>query len=136
MSTLYTHRVTIAVPESLINQANHLSCIMGESSADINTFTTASYEDVDGNLYAVCSTVVTETFLAKQTSGITIIPEHASDADPVLAQEAFESLNQAGGMMMIINPDAQAALAEMGLVAVSQEEYEEDMTIPENTTIQ
>ena len=60
MTTLYKNHMTIATPQHLIEAANHLALIMGESAADINTFTAANYQDSAGNLYAVCSTVVTD----------------------------------------------------------------------------
>ena len=54
----YIHRMSLIVPESMIPQANQLALIAGESAADVNTFSVADYQDADGNLYAVCSTVI------------------------------------------------------------------------------
>ena len=54
----YNKRITIAVPQSLTPQANQLALIAGESPDDVNTFTQANWQDADGNLYAVCSTVI------------------------------------------------------------------------------
>ena len=56
--SLYNKRMTIAVPQSLMPQANQLALIAGESPDDVNTFTNANWQDADGNLYAVCSTVI------------------------------------------------------------------------------
>lgn len=119
MGTLYKHRVTIATPSSLMTEANHLACVMGESTADIETFKQASYQDAQGNPYAVCSTVVTDTFMAAQTQGLpATLPPHADGiADPALAQAAYDSLNN-GGLIMVVGDDAQAAIAEIGLERV------------------
>jgi hypothetical protein len=122
MTTAYQHRVTIAVPENLITEANHLACIMGESSADIETFRSAGYQDAQDNLYAVCSTVVTDTFLAAQSQGLPPSPPHAEAADRALAQSALDTLGQPAGLMMVVDPDPQAALAQMGLERVPSEE--------------
>lgn len=122
MITEYKHRVTIAVPPHLIDRANHLACIVGESSEDINTFREANWEDAEGNLYAVASTVVKPIFL-QATQGLPETPEHAVGvADPVLAQQALDTLNQPGGMQMVVDVDPLEALASLGLSPVVQEE--------------
>ncbi len=51
----WTHVLTIAVPESLIAQANQLALAIGTSENDVNTFRTADWTDGTGN-FAVCST--------------------------------------------------------------------------------
>ena len=51
----WTHVLTIAVPESLIAQANQLALAIGTSEDDVNTFRTADWTDGTGN-FAVCST--------------------------------------------------------------------------------
>jgi len=63
MTTQYTHRVTIAVPEAHTSDANQLALCLGESAADDQTFTTTNWQDADGNLYAVCSTVAKPVFV-------------------------------------------------------------------------
>lgn len=114
--TIYAHRVTIAAPEHLMAQANHLAAIMGESAADIETFSAAKYQDANGSLYAVCSAVVTKGFLAAQTGGMPSTPAHAEAViDRAKAQEAFDSLGQPGGLKMVIGDDPHAALEAMGL---------------------
>lgn len=120
--TKYTHRVTIAVPEALINEANHLACIMGEFAEDINTFQHCGYQDSSGNLYAVCSAQVTDTFMAQTQTGMRETPPHAVNADRALAQVAFDSLGQPGGLMMVVGDDAMAAIASMGLELVPVED--------------
>lgn len=51
----WTHVLTIAVPESLMVQANQLALAIGTSEDDVNTFQTADWTDGTGN-FAVCST--------------------------------------------------------------------------------
>ena len=107
MTTLYKNHMTIATPQHLIEAANHLALIMGESAADINTFTAANYQDSAGNLYAVCSTVVTDGFLAKQGTGIKRIPSHAKAANVEMAKKAQALLQINGG---IATPDVIAVI--------------------------
>lgn len=51
----WTHVLTIAVPESLIEQANQLALAIGTSEDDVNTFRAADWTDGTGN-FTVCST--------------------------------------------------------------------------------
>lgn len=116
MTTEYTHRVTIATPESMIEKSNHLAVIMGESASDMNTFSTADYKNGNGDKYAVCSTVVTSTFISGASSGeLPPSPPHAAAANRAWAAEVYASLGADGGLMMIVDSDAQAAIAIMGL---------------------
>lgn len=122
--TEYTHRVTIAVPASLIEQANHLACLVGEFPEDINTFREANWQDADGNLYAVASTVVKPVFL-QAAQGLPSTPAHAEGiADRALAQQALDTLNQQGGIKMVVDVEPMDALASLGLSPVVQEEEE------------
>lgn len=116
MTTEYQYRATIAVPESMIEKANHFAQIMGESADDINTFKDALYEDANGNKYAVCSTVVTSNFINGASSGeLPTSPTHAASANRTWASEVYASLGQEGGLMMVVDSDAQSAIASMGL---------------------
>jgi len=51
----WTHVLTIAVPESLIAQANQLALSIGTSEDDVNNFHAADWTDGADN-FAVCST--------------------------------------------------------------------------------
>jgi len=51
----WTHVLTIAVPESLIAQANQLALAIGTSEDDVNTFRSADWTD-GINFYAVANT--------------------------------------------------------------------------------
>jgi len=59
--TPYVYRLTIAIPEALMEAANHLAVAIGESAGDFQSFTQADWVDSQGNRYAVASTQCTET---------------------------------------------------------------------------
>ena len=89
----YNHRMSLCVPKLMIADANQLALIAGENEADVNTFDVAEWQDADGNLYAVCSTVIKDSVLS--LFGVTITTEklydHALDADVPAAQKALDS---------------------------------------------
>ena len=128
MTTLYTHHATIATPASHIPDANQLALCLGESSADDQTFTTASYQDTQGNLYALCSTVAKPIFA--QLAGQPLqAPDHAPDMDLAAATRAQGMLQINGGA---VSPDviavilgnrlesAQDHIAALGLISIPQ----------------
>lgn len=126
--TPYSHTITAAVPVALMEPANHLACLMGESAADIGTFRQATYQDATGIEYAVCHSAVTLTFIGPLQSAQ--LPERAvfeSDTsdppyDRALAQQAFESLNQPGGMLLTVDVDPHRQFAEWGLEPIPSED--------------
>ena len=129
MTTLYTNRATIAAPVSLIPDANQLALCLGESSADDRTFTTASYQDEGGNLYAVCSTVAKPIF-AELAGQPLQAPDHAPDIDLAAATRAQSLLQINNGIakpnvIAVILGDrlesAQDHIAALGLTRVEQE---------------
>src|SRR5690554_2884291 len=87
MTTQYAHTVTIAVPETHIDDANQLALCLGESASDDQTFTTTNWQDADGNLYAVCSTVAKPVFAQKAGQPLQA-PSFAPDADLEAATRA------------------------------------------------
>lgn len=133
--TQYTNRLTLAVPEQLIPQANQLALIVGESAADVGTFTTAGWQDAQGNKYAVCSTVAKPVVasLLGGTLNPDHIPAHAEGADLEQAQVALDAIvlftpgdeptqvtpNQ---ITLAIDHDPLPALAAMGLTRIELEE--------------
>lgn len=85
------------------------------------TITTAEF-DSEGNLYAVVSTVVKPIFL-QAAQGLPDTPPHAKGiADRELAQQALDTLNQPGGIQMIVDMEPFAALEVMGLSVVPEDE--------------
>ena len=127
--TQYKQRATIATPAAHIIDANQLALCLGESSADDRTFTTASYQDADGNLYAVCSTVAKPIF-AEMAGQPLKAPDHTSGVDLAAATRAQALLRINGG---IASPDviavilgdrlesAQDHIAALGLTRVEQD---------------
>lgn len=50
-------RITVACPEALISDANHLAMVLAEGPADALTYRIPSWQDADGNIYAAASFV-------------------------------------------------------------------------------
>ena len=129
MTTAYTQRATIATPLAHIPDANQLALCLGESSADDQTFSTASYQDASGNLYAVASTVAKPIFA--QIAGQPLqAPDHAPDMDLAAATRAQALLQINGG---IATPDVLAVIlgdttenAKDHLVALGLERMPQD----------
>jgi hypothetical protein len=128
--TQYTNRLTLAAPESLMDAANNLSLIMGRSTADINTFNQASWQDGNGNLYAVCSAVSKPIVVSALSAGLPDpLPAHAKNADVTLAQQALDAIEVYGEgvtvsatkIVLAIDDNPLDALAGMGLTRVEVE---------------
>ena len=129
MTTEYLQRVTIAAPMGHTQEANQLALSLGESAEDDQTFTAASYQDAQGNLYAVCSTVAKPIF-AKLAGQPLQAPDHAPDMDLAAATRAQALLQINNG---IATPDviavilgdrlesAQDHIAALGLTKIEQE---------------
>jgi len=129
MITLYTSRVTVAAPAAHIPDANQLALALGESSADDQTFTAASYQDAQGNLYAVCSTVAKPMF--SEMAGQPLqAPAHSPGMDLAAAARAQSLLQINNGtaspdVIAVILGDrlesAQDHIAALGLTRVEQD---------------
>ena len=128
MTTEYKQRATIASPVAHIAEANQLALALGESAADDKTFNTAAWQDAEGNLYAVSSTVAKPIFA--QIAGQPLqAPDHAPDMDLAAATRAQALLQINGG---IATPDviavilgdrlesAQDHIAALGLISIPQ----------------
>ena len=124
----YKHRMSLAVPQSLMAQANQLSLIVGVSEHDDKTFTTANWHDKDGNLYAVCSTVIKPVVLGLFGISLTDItlPAHAINADVVAAQQALDKVvmykqgakASTDKIMCAIDFEPLQAFSDMGLTII------------------
>ena len=129
MTTRYKHRVTIICPESLMQAANQLTLIAGETSADDKTFTSASYVDANGNKYAICSTVVTDGFLQIQSGLPAELPPHAKNADVMLAQKALDVLSiyvdgnllSNDALTMAFDVEPKTVMKNLGLTVIDAE---------------
>lgn len=127
----YKHRMSLAVPQTLMPQANQLALIVGESEHDDKTFTSANWQDKDGNLYAVCSTAIKSVVLGLFGISLTDItlPDHASNADVVVAQQALDKVvmykqgDKASptSIMCAIDFEPLAAFEDMGLMTTNNE---------------
>lgn len=123
MTTQYTHSVTIAVPAPLISDANHLALLLGESSADINTFQLTAYTDGTTE-YAVAHASVKPIFLEPTQSGeLPETPPHAEELlDREAAQRAFGTLSTQGGIRLAVDVDPHDQFTEWGLTPTPSEE--------------
>lgn len=123
MTTQYNHSATIAVPAALIPDANHLALLLGESAADIETFSQTSYTDGTTE-YAVAHAAVKAVFLVPtQTGELPPTPEHGEGIiDREAAQRAFDSMASPGGIRLAVDVDPHAQFAEWGLSRIEFEE--------------
>ena len=127
--TQYKQKATIATPLAQIPDANQLALALGESSADDQTFTAASYQDAQGNLYAVCSTVAKPMF--SEMAGQPLqAPAHSPGMDLAAAARAQSLLQINNGtaspdVIAVILGDrlesAQDHIKALGLTRVEQE---------------
>ena len=129
MTTLYQQKATIATPITHIPDANQLALALGESAKDDQTFTAASYQDADGNLYALCSTVAKPIF-AELAGQPLQAPDHATDMDLAAATraQAMLQINNATAtpdVIAVILGDrlesAQDHIQMLGLTRVEQD---------------
>ena len=130
MTTAYIQKATIATPAAHIPDANQLALCLGESTQDERTFTTASYQDASGNLYAVASTVAKPIF-AELAGQPLQAPDHAPDMDVEAATRAQALLQINGGkatpdvIAVILGgrlESAQDHIAALGLERVQQDD--------------
>jgi len=129
MTTLYNQRATIAAPIAKIPDSNQLALCLGESAADDQTFNSASYQDADGNLYSLCSTVAKPIFATMAGQPLQA-PDHAPGMDLEAATRAQSLLKINGGtatpdVIAVILGDrmesAQDHIAALGLTRIEQE---------------
>ena len=64
-------RLTVICPTNNIVMANELSCVTGNSMADRESFRNPSWEDSEGNTYAVVSSIVSDDFRDKIQTQLT-----------------------------------------------------------------
>jgi len=120
-------RLTIACPEALRDAANQLAMVLGYGPDDAETYVGLNWQDVDGNLYAVASLPVSDTFT---TTAQTVLQRPSWDTDNHVnmaganrAQAALVfSLTPVTAMpdklTACAGDDALAVLAAMGLTQV------------------
>ena len=129
MKTEYIQRATTATPLAHIPDANQLALCLGESSADDKTFTSASSQDEQGNLYAVSSTVAKPIF-SQMAGQLLQAPDHAPNMNLEAATRAQSLLQINNGtaspdVIAVILGDrlesAQDHIAALGLTPIPQD---------------
>jgi hypothetical protein len=114
----YKHRVTIAAPASLLTEANHLACLMGESSADIETFRQATYTNGTTDYavaHTVCKPVVTD---ALSTMTLPPDPDHVPPEYDRTQAEAAVAAIQSGEILVAVDVNPHEQFKAWGLEAV------------------
>ena len=120
-------RITIACPDALRDDANQLAMVLGYGPDDVQTYVALNWQDVDGNLYAVASLPVSDTFttaaqVALQRpawdtdSAISMAAANRAQAALVFSLEAVEVAPDK--LTACVGDDALATLAAMGLTQV------------------
>lgn len=61
-------RITIAVPDLLISDANQLAMVLGLTLNDVNTYGAAIYQDEDLSLYSAASFLASQAWINKAKS--------------------------------------------------------------------
>lgn len=119
----WTHILTIAVPESLIAQANQLALAIGTSEDDINTFRAADWTDGTSN-FAVCSTRAVDKIFdyvgAVDTSENTLLAEGLAALSFVTVTTDTEGVQTITGndptkIRVVVDMEPFAALETLGL---------------------
>jgi phosphoribosylcarboxyaminoimidazole (NCAIR) mutase len=126
--TAYIYQLSVAVPESLTECANHLAAYLGGSEADLNTYTNARYT-LGGINYHFLATVVTATALQR----VAVPSELPEFVDAAKLYEAMQALvivtageselptAQADKITAIIGVDCSTALSAFGLTQIPDE---------------
>lgn len=120
MTTQYSHTLTLAVPVNLIEPANHLAALVGESPADIHTFRQATYTDGTTD-YAVAHTVCTPKLLERLTTGQLPVQDIPEGVDLELAKQALDAINAEGGALMAIDVNPHEQFKAWGLTPIQVE---------------
>lgn len=85
--TEYIYQLSVAVPESLTDCANHLAAYLGGSEADLSTYTNARYTDGSTD-YHFLATVVTAGALQRVVAPLGM-PEFV---DALMLSQAIQAL--------------------------------------------
>ena len=129
-------RLTIACPDALRDDANQIAMVLGYGPDDAETYGSLNWQDADGNLYAVASLPVSDTFTTTAQTALQRpswdTDSHVNMAGANRAQAALVfSLTPVTAMpdelTACVGDDALATLAAMGLTQVEVEvevEYE------------
>jgi hypothetical protein len=109
--TQFIYQLSVAVPESLTECANHLAAYLGGSEADLNTYTNARYTDGSAD-YHFLATVVTAGALQKVAAPPSDLPEFV---DPLMLSQALEALVLIIDLEALIPAQADKIVAYIGV---------------------
>lgn len=101
--SVWVYRVTIAVPEAEVGDANALALVIGTHERDVNVFGELWAEDGAGERYAIACTHARADFPSRATDTLSA-PPHAPWADIAAA-------TRAQGMLVIGSPETPPAPA-------------------------
>jgi hypothetical protein len=97
----------------MILDANNLAMALGQGPHDAHTFREATYQDADGNLYAVASTLARPNF---PTAAASPLSRPEWDTEPYTINMA--GAERAQGALVVYNPDAPATASPDTILAV------------------
>ena len=121
--------LTIACPEVHISDGNQFSRCVGLGPDDDKTFSLALWQDTQGNLYAVASGLVSDTFTETATSPL-VEPEWGCDMEAAERAQALIRMLDSETGELVATPDTISAaygtdvmgvIAGMGLTQVQEE---------------
>ena len=116
-------RVTIACPQAHIADANQLARCIGLGPDDDKTYGAALWQDAAGNLYAMASAIVADTFATTAGSPLTA-PEWGCNMAAARRAQALIQIGPPASpdkIAAIFGDDAFAAVAAMGLTRVADD---------------
>ena len=125
-------RLTIACPATLRSDANNLAMVLGYGPSDAEPYGSLNWQDADGNLYAVASLPVSDTFTTTAQSPLqrpawdidnTVNMAGANRAQSALVFSLTPVAAMPDKLTACVGDDALAVLAAMGLTQV-EVEYE------------
>ena len=123
-------RLTIACPTTLRSDANNFAMVLGYDPADAETYVALNWQDADGNLYAVASLPVSDTFTTTAQSPLqrpawdidnTVNMAGANRAQSALVFSLTPVAAMPDKLTACAGDDALATLAAMGLTQVEVE---------------
>ena len=132
-------RLTIACPDALRADGNHFAMALGSGPADALTYGSLNWQDADGNLYAVASLPVSDTFTTTAQSPLqrpswdtdnTVNRDAARRAQAALVVSLTPVTAMPDKLTACAGDDALATVAAMGLTQV-EVEVEEDVVVYE-----
>lgn len=119
-------RVTIACPEGLVENANHLASCVGLCKEDAYTYNNIGWEDAEGTSYSVISAVVGESFFLFAEAELQE-PLWGADVEKATqAQKAlkFDQKASKDSLTVVVGEDVEAAIALLEVVRKKEEKNE------------